>query len=533
MIDGAAIELAQRLDGLPLALASAGAYLEQVPISCTEYLQQYDRSWVQLLEDTSELPSYDKALCTTWNISYAHIKKQNSNAALLLRQWAYFDNNDLWYELLQDGDRKPDWLRELTKDPLTFHHAMKLLCNHGLVRANLLDTSDAAQSTESAGYSVHACVHSWMIYVLDRGSCEEMARAALHCVALHIPMYKKSDYSFKQRRLLKHEDRCCDMIKTVHVEHEEIGLLRRLGWLYRTQNRLFEAEAIYERAFQGSEKVWGRDHEITLDIIAIIGGICSEQGRLKEAEAMYNRALQECEKASSPEDLRTIELLHDLALVYRKQGQLKEAESMFKQILQGFEDRMGPEHDTTLRAVFNLGYIYMDRGNFQEAEAMFKRAIQGREKTLGPEHSSTLKAVGNLGFVYKQQARFEEAEAMYERAIRGFEKTWGPEHTSTLFGVFALGRLYSDQYRYHEAKALYQRVLEGYEKALGPKGMKTYLPALDCLWSFGDLYHKQGEFQNARQCYLRAHEGYLDIFGADNEDVLKLSKNLEEIASRL
>lgn len=39
--DPAAVDLVKRLDGLPLALASAGAYLGRVPINCTDYLEDY------------------------------------------------------------------------------------------------------------------------------------------------------------------------------------------------------------------------------------------------------------------------------------------------------------------------------------------------------------------------------------------------------------------------------------------------------------------------------------------------------------
>ncbi|KAK8150399.1 hypothetical protein G3M48_002140 [Beauveria asiatica] len=93
--DPAAIELAQCLDGLPLAIATAGAYLHQVAISCAEYLQMYHDSWLQLHKETPRLLSYDQTLYSTWGISYNRIKQQSPVAAMVLRQWAYFSNEDL------------------------------------------------------------------------------------------------------------------------------------------------------------------------------------------------------------------------------------------------------------------------------------------------------------------------------------------------------------------------------------------------------------------------------------------------------
>ncbi|KAH6675942.1 hypothetical protein B0J14DRAFT_561638 [Halenospora varia] len=66
-----AIMLARELDGLPLALATAGAYLDQVA--------------VQLQESSPELDSYeDRTLYSIWQISFDHVKQQNNLSAKLL-----------------------------------------------------------------------------------------------------------------------------------------------------------------------------------------------------------------------------------------------------------------------------------------------------------------------------------------------------------------------------------------------------------------------------------------------------------------
>lgn len=59
MIEPGALDIALRLNGLPLALATAGAYLDRVTITCVEYLQLYYKSWLQLHEYVPQLPSYD------------------------------------------------------------------------------------------------------------------------------------------------------------------------------------------------------------------------------------------------------------------------------------------------------------------------------------------------------------------------------------------------------------------------------------------------------------------------------------------
>jgi hypothetical protein len=103
MIDPSAVAVAKELDGLPLALATAGAYLNQVTTSFQDYLRLYKASWLKLHQTTPELSSYeDRQLYTTWKLSYDHIKRQNELSARLLCLWAYFDSKDLWFELLRE-----------------------------------------------------------------------------------------------------------------------------------------------------------------------------------------------------------------------------------------------------------------------------------------------------------------------------------------------------------------------------------------------------------------------------------------------
>ena len=97
--------LAKKLDGLPLTLATAGAYLNQSSISVSGYLRLYKESWAKLQKTSPEVSSYeDRTLYSTWQISYNHVEQQNRFSAKLLQLWAYFDNQDVWFELLRHGN---------------------------------------------------------------------------------------------------------------------------------------------------------------------------------------------------------------------------------------------------------------------------------------------------------------------------------------------------------------------------------------------------------------------------------------------
>jgi tetratricopeptide (TPR) repeat protein len=355
-LDPDAEKLAKELDGLPLALATAGAYLAQTAISYLDYLRLYKASWANLQKTTPELSSYeDRTLYSTWQISFEHVKRWNELAAKLLCLWAYFDNQDIWFELLRHGDSEdPEWVHELTKNELNFHAAARVLSNHGLVEVD----GSSRELIESSGYSIHGCVHSWTINVLNQEWDYDLARLALKLIGLHIPGKETDKWWVTQRRLLQHVTRCSDLMSNdlVAIEGMEWAC-HELGRLYADQGKLDEAEKMYERALQGNEKTLGAEHTSTLDTVNNLAVLYSDQGKLDEAEKMYERALQGSEKALGAQNIATyIPALNanwGLGSLFQRRGDLAKAKIIYSKALVGYEKVYGRDHPRcqTLREI--------------------------------------------------------------------------------------------------------------------------------------------------------------------------------------
>ncbi|KAH8197158.1 hypothetical protein TruAng_008687 [Truncatella angustata] len=511
--------LAKELDGLPLALATAGAYLRRVSISFADYLRLYKDSWARLHASTPSLGSYqDRTLCSTWQLSYDQIQGQNRLAAHLLQWWAYFDNEDIWFKLLQPEDQNgPAWIYDLA-DELEFNSALGTLYDYGLAETHI----STDKSLGSTGYSIHACVHSWTINVLNEDWDVDLAKLALECVAARVPSQDELQFWALQRRLLSHATKCGAGVRDSNKGIE--WALCNLGNLYSDQGKMQEAEDMYLRALRGyeKEKAWGPDHTSTLDTVNNLGILYFNQGKTQEAEDIYLRALRGKEKAWGPDHTSTLSTVNNLGSLYFNQGKTQEAEDMYLRALRGYEKAWGPDHTSTLDTVNNLGILYFNQGKMQEAEDMYLRALRGKEKAWGPDHTSTLSTVNNLGLLYFNQGKTQEAEDMYLRALRGKEKAWGPEHTSTLSTVNNLGSLYSDQGKMQEAEDMYLRALRGYEKAWGSDHTST----LSTVNNLGSLYFNQGKMQEAEDMYLRALRGYEKAWGPDHTSTLSTVNNL-------
>ena len=176
--------LARRLDGLPLALATAGMYLNQTAGSFSDYLQLYNDSWNDLeLYSDGPLDYKDQTLYSTWNLSLQQVRSQDPEAAELLRLMAFLDNQDLWYELFQAGaeDRALWWL-EVVKSKARFNRAMSKLHDYSLVEIR------------AGSYSLHACVHDWTLECLNRDLDNEIYQIAVHCIAKSVKWETEEEY---------------------------------------------------------------------------------------------------------------------------------------------------------------------------------------------------------------------------------------------------------------------------------------------------------------------------------------------------
>ena len=423
-------------------MATAGAYLDQTSTSFVDYLRLYNQSWLRLQQTTPLLNTYEeRALYTTWQLSFDRVEQRNELSAKLLILWAYFDSRDIWFELLQHG-RSSDvaWMSRLVEDEFSFNEAMRVLCDYGLAEAD----GSPEEIVESKGYNIHSCVHSWTTNVLNQRQDREMAKCALSCVGSHIPVITANKWWVTQRRLLQHASRCLELVIKDRVEECDIEwALHCIGNLYSDQDKLVKAELMYDRALRGYEKALGPEHQSTLNTVNSLGTLYSSQGKLVEAEKMYDRALRGHEKVLGPEHTSTLNIVNSVGNLYKHQNKLVEAEQMYERALRGYEKTLGPEYISALGTVHNLGVLYKAQGKLVEAEQMYKRALRGYEKTLDPEHTLTLHAIHSLGMLYSSQGKLVKAEKMYERALRGFEKALGPEHTLTLNPVNNLGLLYT------------------------------------------------------------------------------------------
>ncbi|KIX02501.1 uncharacterized protein Z518_08442 [Rhinocladiella mackenziei CBS 650.93] len=504
--DSDALDLARRLDGLPLALATAGTYLGRADISCNEYIEFYNSAWMDLV-GMEELLEYEaRTMSSTWTLSLDQVRRQDRDASELLTFLAYLGNRDIWYELIQAGanDDVP-WMRRVTKTKIHFQRAMSKLHDYNLV--------DVA----AGSYLVHPCLHDWLVEGLNTPPKPELFLTALACVTCSVDDESGPRFWVTSRRLLEHAEqlespRFHTLWQRMASEKRVIDAAHIIAGVHRQWDRHDKAEQMYIRALAGGEKALGPDHTLTLSTVHNLGALYRDRGKLEVAEPMCIRALEGYEKSLGCDHTSTLSTIHNLGNLYRDQGKLEAAEQMYMRALAGREKALGLDHPSTLSTVHNLGALYRDQGKLEVAEQMYMRALAGGEKVLGPDHTLTLSTVHNLGVLYRDQGKLEVAEPMCIRALEGYEKSLGRDHTSTLGAVHNLGLLYADLEKLEAAEQMYMRALEGYEKSLG----RDHTLTLSTIHNLALLYTDQGKLEAAEQMYMRALAGREKVLGPEH-----------------
>ncbi|KAI0875593.1 acyl transferase/acyl hydrolase/lysophospholipase [Hypoxylon argillaceum] len=377
--------LLRELDGLPLALAQAAAYLGETRMEFADYLLYYKEQWRKLMgyQENSILCHANRNIATTWLISLQAIQAKNPASINLLRVWAFLDNKSMFYGLLggvakASNNVFPEWLRALATDKLRFIEATRLLLSYSMIEMIQGD---------SVCYSVHPVVHRCAAEVdITKPEQLEFLKIAISLVGLAVPETKNSDYWTVSRKLLPHATLCSQL-------------------LLSARDRLVVKSTV------------GSKHLSTIDTVNNLGVLCQGLGKLNEAESMCVKALQGREQLLGPDHMATLGSANNLALVYLDKDKLEKAENLFRRAFEGLAEVLGLAHLSTLRVWANLGLVYTRKGDFNEAEATLRQVLKEYETTIGPDHTYTLRVVNSLGHIFEDQGRLAEAEEMYTRAL--------------------------------------------------------------------------------------------------------------------
>ncbi|KAJ3473579.1 hypothetical protein NLG97_g10234 [Lecanicillium saksenae] len=508
--------LAKKLDGLPLALATAGAYLGETKITCKRYLEHYETAWVRLQTSSPRLLTYgDRAMYSTWRISYEQVKTENDNAAKLLKLWAYFKSADIWFELFNSAAKLPGWLFQCTNEEEEFHRTMGLLVKYGLVESPASDQEPG----HARGYSMHECVHSWTRHVLNEIWGSDSARLALRCIASTVPESTIGPFfSLALRRAIYHATHYSMVDVRALLLHQGYDFeLTCLARMCQMDGDYHTASDLYVMAFEGYERSVGLNDSQTNEALSRLGLMYLYQGKIGYAEQTIHTAFQRCASPDNlgPDNVFTLKIAMDLAGVYEVQGRVAEARKLYEDALEGFEANLGPQDDLTLRAVIFLASLC--QGELERSEELFQRALNRYEKQRPRDERRIFTICYQLSDLYKSHGLLEKSEAFCQKALRGWEGLEGTDAPVVVNATYSLGMIYQQRRKLAEAKKIFENLIESSERL----GFGEHNMILDVCCRLARILLEEGRPAEAESMCLRSLSGYEARIGFNSEDTLE------------
>lgn len=550
------------LDGFPLALDQAGAYIEETECSFVDYLQLYQAHRRLLLARRGqEVVAYPASVATTWSLSFQQVQQANPAAAELLYLCAFLASDHIPEELLVEGAAHwPPLLQEAAASSLLFNRMLedllafslvkrfaeeRLLRIHRLVQAVQIE---ALSLEEQAGWATRVIEAAEAIFPRDPRDevstwplCLRYLETAQVCSTLiqqyqlllpaaadllrRAGVYLQEHASYSLAKPL-HEEALRIHRHLLGPEHPVVAAsLASLGQIALDQGNYAEAEEISREALRIREQQLGPEHPDVAQSLNNLAGLFYEQGKYKEAEALYQRALQIQGPQLGTNHHQVAVSLHNLANISHMRGAYEESASLYRRALAVWEDQLGADHPLVAHPLTNLANIARDLGRLEEAEPLYQRALSIWERHLGADHPLVAQPLTGLGDLFCEQGRLGEAEPLYQRALQVEERQLGPEHVHIAYSLNNLANLFKLQGNFAQSEIFYQRGIHILEQSLGPEHAHGAL----LLTGLAGLYLRQSAFERAQQLYERALRTIENALGAQHPFLIETLQGLAAV----
>ena len=516
-----ALVLALLLDGLPLALDQAAAYIKETQCSLSSYRQLYDRSHKKLLEQKSMYKNlysdYDESVATTWIISFTQI--QQSVAAYDLLCFCAFLQADFMPEnLLVQGlqSKSSENLNEVDT-LLAFNRACQVVLNFSFLRRNAADTM----------FSMHRLVQLVLKDRMDEQIQQQWRERFVRTMDI---VFSKTPVE-QMEMYLPQARACARLIKKTDMQGREVAhLLEQVANAVRDRGWYAQARPLYLQAFGAAREQFGQGDPHVLDLmldtvrahmdigeygLAII--VCKHlrsdyeriQGKdspdvvkclnylalAQVKQGMYPAAIETCEQAlnwytrvQKPDSLEramTYQIVADLCLTYNK---IDEAKAYYQAALKIREQILGPEHPEVANSLADMGLFYLRQNDVEKSESFLQRAMTIRKKALGNDHPDVAMCLEYLAVSDRFRGNYKQAEERCQEALAIRQQKLGHYHPDIAQNLEGLAVLFADQGNAVEAEQYYREALEVYLRVGGPESQKYLFAVID----FADFLREQG-----------------------------------------
>lgn len=454
--------LSEHLDGLPLALEQAGAYVLATGDTLAGYLALFLRRRSDVLS-RGQPTGYRKTVATTWGLAFESLNQASPAAIGLMRLLAFCAPEEIPLRLLlrphtgvadQVSRRVASVLQPLLTDELAGRDAVAALRRyslatpasdgsvsiHRLVQGVIRDQMPADLASEwrrATAITIEAALPSnprlpenWPVFAALLPHIQ--AAAEPHAASMaHVADYLGRSGSYLAARNLY--QKVADA-QAAHCGPEHPDTLASLNglarWTGQTGNKAGARDMLAD-LLPVEEQVLGPEHGLTLETRSSIARWTGEAGDAAAARDRFAELLPVEERVLGPEDLETLDTRGALARWTGEAGDAAGAQALFMKALPIEQRVLGPDHPQTLDTGTCIARWTGHAGNPGAARDQLARLMPQIEQALGPEHPRTLAYQGNLAYWTWQAGDPACANEMFAELLPIMVRVLGRENHQT------------------------------------------------------------------------------------------------------
>lgn len=268
--------LADLMDGLPLALDQAGAYLQQTQCNLREFLRLFEACPVQLLNERDVHVDHPFSVARTFALAFEQLQKEQPVAAQLLVLCCFLAPDEIPEVLFTEHTKDLGLpLYEAVNHPLRMNALFKELLAHSLIRRH------PHRRTISVHRLVQVVLQKRLPETEQREWNERVIRLLDRAVQAD-PDQPPGEQGPLYELLLPHVLHCLQQATRLHSEAATLGsLLARMATYLYQRARYQEAELLYRQAISILQRHAEPTHA---DLARAVTGLSTTQQRLNEGQ---------------------------------------------------------------------------------------------------------------------------------------------------------------------------------------------------------------------------------------------------------
>ncbi|PSB59944.1 hypothetical protein C7B61_18320, partial [filamentous cyanobacterium CCP1] len=453
-----AVKIASQMDGLPLALDQAGAFIEETFTSLEDYLAFYEAEGVKLLAERGELADDHPSVTVTFSLAFEKVMERNLASADLIRVCAFLSPDDIPEELFrQAAVELGDDLKTLSERPLDLAKVIAEASRFSLLYRNPTHRT----------FSIHRLVQE---VLRARMSPDERCLWAERIVRALNRVFPEPDHPNWSLcdRLLPHARAAATLVDPYQLQFEAVSdLLDKTARYLRERGQYAEAKPLLQAALNIRRQLFGEAHPDIATSLNNLASLHKDQRQYSEAELLYRQSLEIRLLLLGEENLDTATSWNDLAIVLKARDQYKEAELLHSKALETRRKLLGNDHLDVAESLNNLGVLHIAQGRYEEAKSLFENALSCRKKLLGERHPRTISSLNNLAAFYRNQKQYEQAEAIYSQVVTLSHEVFGEINHQKASYLNNLAGIYTDQGKFSLAEVCLKEALTIQKQFLG------------------------------------------------------------------